>query len=98
MGERSDALPDDKTPLIRSKKRSKGAAAQRDEFCRLLWHSELGRVVDPERSIMVFVEEEMGTHTSLELPSAPICARRRRTGFVGGPEENRRTRMCYPAL
>ena len=72
MSERSDALPDDKTPLIRSKKRSKGAAAQRDEFSRLLWHSELGRVCSRSRTIDHGVlVEEMGTHTSLR---APLCA------------------------
>lgn len=63
--ERSDGVPDDKTPLIQSKKRSKGAA-ERDEFLRLLWHLELS-CVDPKQ--LVFVDE-MGTHTSL----APLYA------------------------
>ena len=34
--ERSDGLPDNKTPLAQSKKRSRGAA-ERDDFLRLLW-------------------------------------------------------------
>ena len=51
--------------LSQSKKRSTGAR-ERDEFLRLLWRMELGRI-DPER--LVFVDE-MGTHTSL----APLYA------------------------
>ncbi len=47
------------------KKRSR-TAAQRDEFLRLLWRTEVG-FVDPGR--LVFVDE-MGTHTSL----APVYA------------------------
>ena len=64
-GERIDDLPDSKTPLMESKKRSRGAA-ERDEFLRLLWRMEIGSI-DPER--LVFVDE-MGTHTSL----APLYA------------------------
>jgi len=47
------------------KKRSKGAA-ERDEFLRLLWRTQMGRL-DPGR--LVFVDE-MGVHTSL----APLYA------------------------
>jgi transposase len=51
--------------LQEPKKRSKGAA-ERDEFLRSLWRTEVGSI-DP--SGLVFVDE-MGTHTSL----APIYA------------------------
>jgi hypothetical protein len=47
------------------KKRSKGAA-ERDEFLRLLWRTQMGGL-DPGR--LVFVDE-MGVHTSL----APLYA------------------------
>jgi hypothetical protein len=63
--ERGEDLPGDKAPLAQPKKRSKGAT-ERDEFLRVLWRTEVGRV-DPKR--LVFVDE-MGTHTSL----APLYA------------------------
>jgi transposase len=46
-----------------AEKRS-GAAAERDEFLRSLWRTELGRI-DPERPVFV---DEMGTHTSSLAP------------------------------
>jgi DDE superfamily endonuclease len=51
--------------LQEPKKRS-GGAAERDEFLRSLWRTDVGRI-DPVR--LVFVDE-MGTHTSL----APLYA------------------------
>jgi transposase len=50
---------------VGAEKRSTGAA-ERDEFLRVLWRMEVGRI-DPGR--LVFVDE-MGTHTSL----APLYA------------------------
>lgn len=58
-------MPDTKASLSQPKKRSR-AAAERDEFLRLLWRMEID-CVDPGR--LVFVDE-MGTHTSL----APVYA------------------------
>ena len=65
FGERSDGLPDGRATAQEPKKRSRGAA-ERDEFLRLLWRMEVGRI-DPGR--LAFVDE-MGTHTSL----APLYA------------------------
>ncbi|HZA46622.1 MAG TPA: hypothetical protein VE568_15185, partial [Rubrobacter sp.] len=42
-GERSDGLPRSRTPAQEPKKRSKWAA-ERDEFLRLLWRMEVGRI------------------------------------------------------
>jgi hypothetical protein len=64
FGERSEGLPSGRTPAQEPKKRSRGAA-ERDEFLRALWRMEVG-CLDPGQ--LVFVEE-MGTHTSLWLPS-----------------------------
>ena len=47
--------------LSHSRKKDPEDQPERDEFLRLLWRNEIGRI-DPER--LVFVDE-MGTHTSL---------------------------------
>ena len=65
LGERGYRLPNAWASLAQPKKRTTGAR-ERDEFLKLLWRKELGRV-DP--SGLVFVDE-MGTHTSL----APLYA------------------------
>jgi hypothetical protein len=64
-GERGNGLPSTQAPLSQPKKRSR-AAAERDEFLRLIWRARMDEL-DPRR--LVFVDE-MGTHTSL----APVYA------------------------